>query len=71
MLQFYKGWDEKVWCKLGHIGYMVSGELVLEFKAGTPRAISVRKGEAFSIHKGQLHKAIAKRGALAFIVDKP
>lgn len=66
LLDIYPGWNEAGWCEKGHVGYVLSGTMRLDF-ASQP-CITVRKGDGFEIPPGCAHKASTRRGAHLFIV---
>lgn len=67
ILEVFPDWNEAEWCEKGHVAYLISGSLSLEF-ASQP-SFTVRRGEGFDIPPGCPHKAKSKRGARLFIVD--
>jgi quercetin dioxygenase-like cupin family protein len=67
VLEFSPKWNETVWCKRSHIGYVLSGQLNLDFKL-SKESILVDKGQAFAISKNYPHKASCKSVTKVFIV---
>ena len=66
ILDVYPDWNESEWCRKGHIGYVLTGTLKLEFPS-QPRMV-VRKGEGFEIPRGCAHRASSGKRTRLFIV---
>jgi quercetin dioxygenase-like cupin family protein len=54
LLEFAPGFADPNWCENGHVGYVISGALGLEFADATER---VEAGEAFVVEPGTKHRA--------------
>jgi quercetin dioxygenase-like cupin family protein len=67
LLEFAPGFAEGEWCLKSHAGYIVAGELEIEFD---DRAERVATGDALFI-EGEPHRAKAGReGARLFLVEE-
>jgi quercetin dioxygenase-like cupin family protein len=53
LVEFARGYQENGWCTQAHTGYVLSGELDIEFRLGTVRAAA---GDAIVIPPGALHE---------------
>jgi len=67
LLEVSPRWKELDWCTKAHIGYVISGKLVLEF--ARQNSMEVVKGQGFMIPRGCAHKASCRRTTTLFIVD--
>ena len=61
ILRLEDGFEEKDWCINGHIGYLLAGEMTIDF-AGNK--VQYKSGDAFVIALGasNKHKAIISKG---------
>lgn len=57
LVEFTKELVEPDWCKKGHIGYVLSGELEINFDG---EIFTYRAGDGIFIPSGENHKHIAK-----------
>lgn len=58
---------EEEWCEKSHVGYVVEGELEIDFSGKTE---TFRTGEAIFISAGEKHKAISiTEKTLLFLVE--
>jgi arsenate reductase (thioredoxin) len=53
LVEFTRDLDHPHWCQTGHIGYVLEGELEIEFEHG---ALTVRSGDGISIPPGSSDK---------------
>jgi quercetin dioxygenase-like cupin family protein len=53
LVEFARGYREAGWCTKAHTGYVLSGELDIEFRHGMVRATT---GDALVIPTGALHE---------------
>jgi quercetin dioxygenase-like cupin family protein len=73
LVEFSEGFQEPEWCTKGHWGYVLQGELTIDFN-GKPQ--KYRAGDGLSIPEGRIesrHKVIIAPGKKALLVlfDKP
>jgi len=68
LLEFSPKWNEKTWCELGHVGYVLNGRLRLNLGRKT---VQVGQGQAFVIERGEKHKALCKSKTTVFLVGEP
>ena len=73
LLEFSEGFREPEWCVKGHRGYVLQGELTIDFNGKLQK---FRAGEGLSIPEGKIesrHKVIIAPGekALLILFDKP
>lgn len=61
LLRFYDSFIEKDWCVAGHIGYVLEGEMKIDFN-GTIK--NFKKGDGLWINEGDSskHKVIIEKG---------
>ena len=68
LVEFTRELDHPHWCETGHIGYVLEGELELEFEGG---ALSFRTGDGLSIPPGPADRhrprAISELVRLVFV----
>ena len=57
LLELHKGLKHPEWCVTGHIGYIIEGELEIEFNG---RIVNISKGDALIIAAGEEEKHIPK-----------
>jgi quercetin dioxygenase-like cupin family protein len=50
VVEFGRGLEHPEWCQTGHIGYVLQGELRLEFEGGT---LEIGPGDGFVIPDGE------------------
>ena len=67
MLEFSPKWNEKTWCELGHVGFVLKGRLCLNLGKETVR---IAPGQAFVIERGEKHKAFCKSKTTVFLVGE-
>jgi len=67
LLEVSPRWKELDWCTKAHVGYVTSGNLVLEF--ARQGSMEVGEGQGFMIPRGCAHKASCRRTTTLFIVD--
>ncbi len=68
VLELDPGFHELDWCVRGHVGYVVEGELKIQFKDRTEQFSS---GQGMFIEFGDEHKAIeTKQKVTLFLVDE-
>jgi hypothetical protein len=71
MVEFSDVFTEKGWCKKGHIGYVLEGEINIDYGGRSVKYIS---GDGIFIPEGESnkHKAIIPKGkkALLILVEK-
>ena len=68
MLELSAGFREAEWCDRGHIGYVISGELQMEFPESNA---SYSEGDGLFLLPGQKHKASISQGTTQlFLVDQ-
>lgn len=65
LLEFSPGFSESEWCRRGHIGYVLAGQLVLQF---TRRSETLAEGDAFVIEPEDLHRARTVQGPVRLFV---
>jgi quercetin dioxygenase-like cupin family protein len=60
------------WCRDGHAGFVLAGEVEYEFADGQP-PIVVSEGDAFTLATGRGHRGRNTRGSSArlFLIDDP
>ncbi|MFK7757981.1 MAG: hypothetical protein AB8B53_13710 [Flavobacteriales bacterium] len=72
LLRLEDDFNEIEWCKNGHVGYVLNGEMVLDF---TGKEEHYKSGDAFIIKSGESnkHKAKIRRGKFVelILVDEP
>lgn len=56
LLEFDKGFQDEVWCDKGHYGYVIEGEMDVDFGGETVR---FKKGDGIVIPGGDRHKHMA------------
>ena len=58
------------WCREGHSGYVVEGDITYEFDDGAP-PIRATAGQAFRLPEGQGHRGRSgAAGARLFLIDR-
>jgi len=57
MVEFSRDFVEPDWCRRGHMGYVVEGELEIDFNG---RLITFRAGDGVFIPPGEAHKHKAR-----------
>lgn len=69
ILELPAGFREESWCEKGHVGYVLQGEFVVEFK---DREVSCGPGMGFIIPDGDPHRSRGLPGSptLVFVVDE-
>ena len=53
LVEFFREFVEPDWCLRGHIGYVLEGELEIDFNG---QVISFRQGDGIFIPPGEAHK---------------
>lgn len=68
LLEFTPPFKETEWCHKAHSGYVVEGEITIEFR---DRTINYSAGDGLRIEAGagHKHKAVVERRALLFLAD--
>lgn len=61
LLIFRDNFQEKDWCENGHIGYVLNGEMKIDFNG---KISNYKKGDGLWINKGESskHKVIIEKG---------
>jgi len=54
IVEYAPGAGRPEWCEVGHVGYVVSGEIEYEFESGG--SITARTGEGFVLPGGDNHR---------------
>ncbi|MBI4966327.1 MAG: cupin domain-containing protein [Desulfomonile tiedjei] len=70
-VEFYREFVEVDWCQRGHIGYVLEGELEIDFSG---QLISFSKGDGVFIPAGELHQHKARAitdVAKVILVEEP
>ena len=67
MVRYSKGFLADHWCRQGHLGHVLEGEVVLEMRDGSTH--TVVPGLSFQIPDGEPHRVSSPSGALVLIVD--
>jgi hypothetical protein len=67
LLEFSPKWNEKTWCELGHVGYILKGRLCLSLGK---EEVRIAEGQAFVIERGEKHKAFCKSNTTVFLVGE-
>lgn len=57
LVEFTKEFIEPDWCKKGHIGYLLEGQLEINFNGDV---VVFKAGDALFIPKGEEHKHMAR-----------
>ena len=65
--EFYPDFVEEFWCKKGHYGYVIEGEMYVRFEG---EVIHYKKGDGIAIPAGEAHrhKAMVDQGKFARLV---
>lgn len=67
LAEFDAGFVEEEWCRKAHSGYVLQGELEIEFETGREQFLP---GDALSIPPGENHRAhVAKGTVRLFLVE--
>jgi quercetin dioxygenase-like cupin family protein len=72
LVAYEPGVRREEWCRDGHWGYVLEGELEYQFDdGGAP--LRVREGEAFVLNAGRGHRgrSLAQGEARLFVIDDP
>lgn len=69
LLEISPEWNEEGWCKKEHTGYVLSGELRLDFRSKNRKALLIKHGQSFYVPLGAAHKASSKSTTTVYIVD--
>jgi quercetin dioxygenase-like cupin family protein len=68
MVEYSPGYLADHWCTLGHVLYVLSGELITELKDG--RTFTLQPGQSYQVADGEEpHRSRTAVGATLFIVD--
>ena len=70
LIEFSEEFVETDWCRTGHIGFVIDGELEIDFDG---RIVCLTAGDGLFIPPGEpsKHKAVAPNGkATLFVVEK-
>lgn len=66
LIRFSPGFAEEDWCTKGHIGFVISGKMHIDFNGEMK---DYRQGDGIWIEKGQAHKAtVSVDGAVELIL---
>ncbi|MCA9264068.1 MAG: cupin domain-containing protein, partial [Planctomycetales bacterium] len=68
LVEFSPGFIERDWCQKSHFGYVLSGELAIQFRDNTVR---YQQGDGICIDAGaeSEHKAIVTEVVILFLVE--
>lgn len=67
LLKLAPGFQEQDWCHRGHTGYIIDGQLTLEFENDQ---VTYQPGDVLLVSVGQPHKASTNsQPAILFLVD--
>ncbi|MCA9215597.1 MAG: hypothetical protein KDB27_21175 [Planctomycetales bacterium] len=69
LVEFSPGFIEHTWCQKAHLGYIISGNLAIQFRDGT---VLYQQGDGICINAGceSEHKAIVTEGVQCFSLSK-
>lgn len=69
LVEYRRGFVDDHWCRTGHAGLVLEGELGFRFKSGAARQVKAR--QAFQVEGTPLdpHLVFTTPGALVFFVD--
>ena len=71
LVDYEPGVLREEWCREGHSGYVLSGQVVYEFEDGG-EPLPVGEGDAFTLADGEGHRGQAgPEGARLFLIDRP
>lgn len=59
IIRFEEDFIEEDWCTKGHYGYILDGEMKIDFNG---EIISYKQGDILNIKESHKHKAIIKKG---------
>ena len=67
LLEFIEGFVEEDWCIKGHVGYVVEGEMKIDFNG---QIVNYSKGDGLWISAGteQQHKVLIDQGGRVLLV---
>ena len=65
LVKFNDDFIEKDWCTNGHIGYVIEGEMQIDFNRELKH---YKKGEGLWINNGEKHKVIIAKGNHVFLI---
>ncbi len=66
LIRFSAGFTEHVWCTKGHVGFVVSGKMHIDFNGELK---DYRQGDGLWIEKGEAHKVtVGSDGAVELIL---
>jgi len=69
LVEYDKSFNEQVWCIIGHMGYVIEGEIQIDFNGEN---INYRPGDAIFILPGEAHKhklKVVSDKAILFLVE--
>ena len=69
LVEYDKSFIEQVWCIIGHMGYVIEGEIEIDFNGEN---INYRPGDALFILPGEAHKhklKVVSDKAILFLVE--
>ena len=69
LVEYDKSFIEQVWCIIGHMGYVIEGEIEIDFNG---EIINYRPGDAIFIMPGEEHKhklKVVSDKAILFMVE--
>ncbi|MEX1364708.1 MAG: DHCW motif cupin fold protein [Nannocystaceae bacterium] len=68
LIEFSAGYEADHWCRRGHVGYVVEGELTLRIDDG--RRFELSKGDSFMVgDEIDAHLLETAQGTTVFLVD--
>jgi len=70
LVEYDKSFIEQVWCIIGHIGYVIEGEIEIDFNGEN---INYKSGDALFILPGEFHtyklKVVSDKAILFMVED--
>ena len=69
LVEYDKSFIEQVWCIIGHMGYVIEGEIEIDFNGEN---INYKSGDALFILPGEAHKhklKVVSDKAMLFLVE--
>ena len=70
LVQYEPATLREEWCREGHSGYVVEGDITYEFDDGAP-SVHAEAGQAFRLPEGQGHRGRSgAHGARLFLIDR-
>lgn len=65
LVRFDDSFVEEDWCTIGHMGYVLNGEMQVEFENETT---SYSKGDGLHLEMGIRHKAVIEKGKFVELI---